>query len=765
MPRAPEERRQYARDIWNAVERIVEWAKEELLDYMKTRGLKAVPETARLVMPDWSLRPAQTETDDETEIDDERVPGHDPGMVLPIRDRAGEFQGVQITWLDGEEGEDGRLTRKRQENPQRQTYGLLKGNFIELAPLDYQSRLKVLLVGEGPETVRAAMELTGLPGIATGGKMESVLPPAADEYILLVDVDNDGGSRRAAGRLASTMIASSRRPAPIRKRPSWQLGRVPDLSPTVRLATPNRPEGGKSGYDWNDALLDAGGDEAKLAELARSIREAPTFYEVRNKEEKREPLLDSLAELKLNEGPAAYEDERRAAAEQLSWRTITLDAEVERRVNALKAEQIKTAEPTVTVEQLAESAREIIACEDVLDLFADECSRVLAGEDNLIQLLYLVGTSRLFERTMHAALKGPSAAGKSQTRKAVLEYFPPESVIQFTAISEKALLYYDGDFANKILSMAEASAVEDAKFQNYLLRELMSENKLIYRVPQKVGGEIRTITIEKNGPVAFIVTTTANTLDPENETRLLSLEIDDSEEQTQRVVEKVARLEGLNRRPSQDDLQAWHDYQRWLAAGELRVVVPFALTLSRLIKGTRSVRLRRDFSQLLLAIKAHALLHRESRARDQSGAIVATIKQDYKIVRSLMYDVLATAVELKVSERIVETVEAVKEIVADQPAGEDVSRKGATVRALADALKLDVQAARRRVQAAEEAGFIKNLEFKGRGHTARYVDTGEALRRASRVLPSPDELEAAWTDARASAPSGGDRARGSEGRK
>jgi hypothetical protein len=311
----------------------------------------------------------------------------------------------------------------------------------------------------------------------------------------------------------------------------------------------------------------------------------------------------------------------------------------------------------------------------------------------------------------------------------------------------------------------------DAKFQNYLLRELMSENKLIYQVPQKVGGEITTITIEKRGPVAFIVTTTANTLDPENETRLLSLEIDDSEEQTQRVVEKVARLEGLNRRPPQGDLKAWHDYQRWLAAGELRVVVPFAPTLSRLIKGTRSVRLRRDFSQLLLAIKAHALLHRESRARDQSGAIVATIKQDYRIVCSLMYDLLATAVELKMRKQIVETIDAVEAITSEKVPdmsfeASKATSSGATVRKVADALRLDLQAARRRLLAAEDAGFVKNLEqHRGRGHTARYVGTGEALRRAARVLPSPDDLEAAWTEARARAAGGGDRARASEGRK
>jgi len=62
---------------------------------------------------------------------------------------------------------------------------------------------------------------------------------------------------------------------------------------------------------------------------------------------------------------------------------------------------------------------------------------------------------------MHAAIKGTSAGGKSEIRKRVLEFFPPESVVSFTSLSEKALLYYDGDFEHKILSMGEATATDD----------------------------------------------------------------------------------------------------------------------------------------------------------------------------------------------------------------------------------------------------------------------------------------------------------------
>ena len=38
----------------------------------------------------------------------------------------------------------------------------------------------------------------------------------------------------------------------------------------------------------------------------------------------------------------------------------------------------------------------------------------------------------------------------------MLAFIPPEDVISFTTLSEKALLYMQDDFAHKILSMGEA---------------------------------------------------------------------------------------------------------------------------------------------------------------------------------------------------------------------------------------------------------------------------------------------------------------------
>ena len=314
---------------------------------------------------------------------------------------------------------------------------------------------------------------------------------------------------------------------------------------------------------------------------------------------------------------------RQAEAKKLGIKVSTLDEEVAKRRNRQKQSAEAPAPPKKTLKDLEAAAYDICTSHTVLDRFAEEIGKRVAGEEANLKRLYLIATSRLFEKTMHAAIKGVSSSGKSEIRTEVLAFIPKEDVISFTTLSEKALLYMTDDFAHKILSMGEAQGPGEQDFQDYLLRELMSEGILRYPVPQKVGNEIITVTIVKRGPVTFLVTTTRASLHQENETRMLSMETDDSEAQTEAVMEKIAEIEG------EGSVEAigyatWHDYQRWLAAGERRVVIPWARPLRKLIRAS-AVRLRRDFGQLLRAIKAHALLHRFHREKDAKGRIIATI--------------------------------------------------------------------------------------------------------------------------------------------
>jgi hypothetical protein len=449
--------------------------------------------------------------------------------------------------------------------------------------------------------------------------------------------------------------------------------------------------------DELDARAQEGDDKAAIAKLAR------------------------MSEL-------AYQKARKAKAEALGLTMGALDKLVARQRKARPATKAPPA--PVDVAALKKSAAPLIECKDVLEHFVAAFSKVMAGEKRNAKFIYLIATSRLLPKTMHAAIKGTSAGGKSEMRARILDFFPPEAVVSFTSLSEKSLIYYDGDFAHKILSMGEAVATDEQDFQDYLLRELMSEGRLRHQTVQKVGNDIVSVTIEKEGPVTFLVTTTKNKLHPENETRMLSLEIDDSEAQTKAVLRKVAEVEGMNRTGALVAYEPWRDFQRWLAAGERRVVVPFAEEMVKLIP-PKSVRLRRDVGQVIRAIKAHALLHREHRQQDERG-IIADIENDYATVRELMNDLLAESSGVAVHPAMNQTIDAVRQACLTSTVG------GASALAVGQILKLDKSAARRRLLAAQADGFVVNLEDR-RGQPGRYSVTGQKVEVAE-MLPPVDRL-------------------------
>ena len=406
-----------------------------------------------------------------------------------------------------------------------------------------------------------------------------------------------------------------------------------------------------------------------------------------------------------------------------------------KREQAYREKKKKYPEPNR--DDLESRLRPILETEGILDLWIKSWDKVMAGEHRNAKLLYLIATSRLFDACMHAAIKGPSSGGKSEIRKQVLEFFPPEDVISFVTLSEKALLYFEGDFPHKILSMAEASGLQEQQLQDTLLRELMSEGVLRYPVAQKIDGQIVTVTVVKNGPVAFLVTTTKAALHPENETRMLSLEIDDSEDQTARVLAKQAKTLGRNIKPADSVHHDWQDFQRLLRiVGNKKVVVPFAEELAAMIP-PRATRLRRDFPQILLAIKAHALIHCYRRDNNEKGELIADLDLDYGPVADLIGHIAAEGAGIAVSRELLETIEAVKIITMDPNMPKD---DGPTAYEVGKLLKLDKPTAWRRLRVAAEKGFVINLQVR-KGQPGKYRLTEQEV-EAEELLPSPDEVRA-----------------------
>ena len=162
---------------------------------------------------------------------------------------------------------------------------------------------------------------------------------------------------------------------------------------------------------------------------------------------------------------------------------------------------------------------------DILSKFIETIKRKgVAGESKNVKLLYLALTSRHQKKPVSAIMKGPSAGGKSFLVDQVLRFFPSSAYHGLTSMSEHALAYSEEPLACRFLILFEAAGIS-SDFANYLLRFLLSEGRIRYETVEKTSEGMKPRLIEREGPTGAIITTTAVRLHPENETRLLSINI------------------------------------------------------------------------------------------------------------------------------------------------------------------------------------------------------------------------------------------------
>lgn len=360
-----------------------------------------------------------------------------------------------------------------------------------------------------------------------------------------------------------------------------------------------------------------------------------------------------------------------------------------------------------------EDCKELANDPALLDKFAADIEACgLTGETRNAKILFLALTSRWLPRPVSVVVKGPSSGGKSFLVKQTLQFFPESAYYELSAMSEKVLAYSTEPVSHRFIVVYEAAGMA-GETATYLMRSLISEGRIRYETAEATKDGVHSRLINREGPTGLVTTTTRISLHPENETRMLSLTIADTQEQTRSVFLALAASE--NREAP--DLNKWLSLQKWLEYADHNVIIPFAKPLASILP-TTATRLRRDFQKVLDLIRVHTILHQAQRARDGKNRIVATV-DDYSAVRELIEELLAEGVHASVPDTVRETVEAVRKL----------SRKDLqelTELEIANELQLDKSTASRRIRDAIARGFLENLQDR-KGRPARIVLTDQVL--------------------------------------
>lgn len=299
--------------------------------------------------------------------------------------------------------------------------------------------------------------------------------------------------------------------------------------------------------------------------------------------------------------------------------------------------------------------------------FTSRCGLIREKRNRI--LLYLLATSRKMKKPISGIGKGDAAAGKSHLAEQVFKLLPEEDLKEYTRITGGAL-YYRDEYAlqYKLLFIREAPGSEGSE---HSLRTFMTEDDLRLSTVQKDdGGRMETKDVVVRGPVAFYTTTTQVDINPENETRLIQVNADESEATTWAILHPIAyKAQNGGLEPDAEELLAWRNFQRELPKA-VDVLVPFA---GRFIKDfpVATLRARRDFARLIELVKACAYVHQKHRRKvplhvDERGeprhAIVASVA-DYAIVKRVVEEsMMRSAYDVKAGqERILEVVASITE--------------------------------------------------------------------------------------------------------
>ena len=272
----------------------------------------------------------------------------------------------------------------------------------------------------------------------------------------------------------------------------------------------------------------------------------------------------------------------------------------------------------------------------MIEVVEDVGALGVAGEKELRAALYLIGTSRLLLQPLAAIVQGPSSSGKSYIIDRTASLFPPETVIQATQMTPQALFHMrPGSLKNRFVVAGERarSDSDEQAEATRALREMLSAGRLVKLMPVKENGEIRTVSIEQEGPISYVESTSLGTVFAEDANRCLLLTTDERPEQTRKIIDRLAvAFSGAEAARVEDTILKHHAAQRMLQP--FGVVVPFAERLGELVAHDR-VEARRAFPQLVGMIQTSALLHQRQRSIDAGGRLLAH-QDDYELARHLL---------------------------------------------------------------------------------------------------------------------------------
>lgn len=264
----------------------------------------------------------------------------------------------------------------------------------------------------------------------------------------------------------------------------------------------------------------------------------------------------------------------------------------------------------------------------------------IAGEEDARGVIFLTAIGSLVENANHTSfnllVNSKSGAGKDHTVSTVMKVLPKYIVEKRTRISPTVLTYWhNATFEPEWTWQGKVLYLEDVS--NSVL------NSPVFKVFSS-GGSFATIVkdqkavdIEIKGKPSIIITSASADPEPELVRRFLVVNLTETSEQTQAIMEKWADMAVHGGYPMEDNCIKDHKEALKLLKS-YKVKIPFGKNIPQFLPKEHLIA-RTMLPRFADYIKASAILHQYAREKDVDEFIIAE-KQDYETARKV---ILATS--------------------------------------------------------------------------------------------------------------------------